>query len=60
MKTRIGRLLTAAAAALVMAVSPFAGVKTSVAFTYVPVAGTQTTFNKYLVLDDSSGAQCDL
>ncbi|MBP0955131.1 MAG: hypothetical protein J6M90_05750 [Oscillospiraceae bacterium] len=54
MKTRIGRLLTAAAAALVMAVSPFAGVKTSVAFTYVPVAGTQTTFNKYLVLDDSA------
>ncbi len=54
MKTRLGRLLTAAAAALVMAVSPFAGVKTSAAFTYVPVAGTNTIFNKYLVLDDSA------
>ena len=54
MKTRLGRLLTAAAAALVMAVSPFAGVKTSAAFRYTPVSGTQTTFNKYLVLDDSA------
>ncbi|MBR4347177.1 MAG: hypothetical protein IKP75_09665 [Oscillospiraceae bacterium] len=54
MKTRLGRLLTAAAAALVMAVSPFAGVKTSAAFRYTPVSGTQTNFNKYLVLDDSA------
>ncbi len=53
MKTRLGRLLTAAAAALVMAVSPFAGVKTS-AFTYTAIHGTTTTFNKYLVLDDSA------
>ncbi|MBQ4256772.1 MAG: hypothetical protein II714_03875, partial [Oscillospiraceae bacterium] len=54
MKTRLGRLLTAAAAALVMAVSPFAGVKTSAAFTYTAINGTTTTFNKYLVLDDSA------
>ena len=54
MKTRLGRLLTAAAAALVMAVSPFAGVKTSAAFTYTAINGTTTNFNKYLVLDGSA------